>query len=65
MYLNVIFLIVMGYRGGAPSWVYRNQLSSQAYNYEHRISMLERRIKDLEAENAALKEKIRVLESQV
>jgi len=47
----------MGY-GGAPSWVYKNQiasLSSQNFSNASDISQLGSRVKELEDENARLK----------
>jgi cell division protein FtsB len=55
----------MGNRGGAPSWVYKNQMNSQASDYQYQISLLRRRIQELESENAELKEKIRLLENKI
>ena len=55
----------MGYnRGGAPSWVYKNQMSSQAVSYQQQISILRRKIEELETENAQLKEHIQLLENK-
>ena len=52
----------MGYRGGAPSWVYKNQMSIQAASYEAQIERLNRRIKELEKENEELRRKLQALE---
>jgi len=57
-------MINLGYRGGAPSWVYKNQLSRQASDYQHQISLLRKRIQELESENTELKEKIQLLEKE-
>lgn len=48
----------MGYRGGAPPWVYKNQMSSQAASYEQTIRRLQNRVKELEEENAELKKEL-------
>jgi len=52
----------LGYSGGAPSWVYKNQMKSQASNYQHQIAILQKRIRELESENADLKKRIHELE---
>lgn len=54
----------MGY-GGAPSWVYKNQISSQAASYDSQIYRLNDRIKELENENEALKKRVKELEEEL
>ncbi len=53
--------VCMGY-GGAPSWVYRNKLTSQAASYDSQIRQLEARIAQLETENSELRHQIKLLE---
>jgi len=60
----IVCLMLMGYRGGAPSWVYKNQMSSQAASYQQEISKLNERIKSLEEENKQLKKRIKQLEEK-
>ena len=55
----------MGYRGGAPSWVYKNQIASQSALYQHQISSLNQKIKQLQEENDELKKKIEELENEL
>lgn len=55
----------MGYRGGAPPWVYKNQMASQASSYNSQIGRLNDRIKELENENEALKKRVEELEEQL
>lgn len=52
----------MGYRSGAPSWVYINRMKSQASNYQYQISVLQKRIQELESENEELRDRIKELE---
>jgi len=55
----------MGYRGGAPSWVYKNQIASQSASYQHQISILNRKIDELQKENDELKKKVKDLEDKL
>ncbi|MCW3990931.1 MAG: hypothetical protein NWE88_12755 [Candidatus Bathyarchaeota archaeon] len=55
----------MGYRGGAPSWVYKNQLASQSASYQHQISTMNEKIKQLQDENDNLKNTIKKLEKEI
>lgn len=55
----------MGNRGGAPSWVYKNQMSRQSASYQHQISILNQTIKELKTENEVLKKKIKSLEKEL
>ena len=54
----------MGYRGGAPHWVYKKDMAIQASSYENQIALLRKRIEELESENEKLREKIRELENR-
>jgi chaperonin cofactor prefoldin len=44
--------------GGAPPWVYKQREASLASSYQSQISSLEARIKQLEMENADLKQRL-------
>lgn len=51
----------MGYHGGAPPWVYKNEIAHLASENWSKISELDRlgdRVKVLEAENARLKQEL-------
>ena len=52
----------MGYGGGAPVWVYKNQIASAQASHQHDVAVLNAKIKTLEEENDALKKRIRELE---
>lgn len=54
----------MGYGGGAPAWVYKNQMASQSASYEGQIRQLEQKLTALEKENIELKNRILVLEKE-
>ena len=54
----------MGYRGGAPPWVYKNQLASQGASYESELQTLRNKIAKLEKENAELRSKVAFLENR-
>jgi len=43
---------------GAPPWVYKKRMNDQAASYEIQISVLNKRIKELEEENEKLRRKI-------
>lgn len=55
----------MSYRGGAPSWVYKNQLASQSASYEYQINRLNQKIEQLIKENESLKQKVTELEKEL
>jgi len=55
----------MGYRRGAPSWVYKNQLTSLSASYQQQISMLNQKIEQLQEENDELKKKVEELENEL
>lgn len=51
----------MGYHGGAPPWVYKNQISnlqSENWSKHSEIDRLKDQVKELEAENARLKKEL-------
>ena len=52
----------MGYRGGAPPWVYKQREASLSSSYESQIARLQQRIRELEEENSGL---IKQLEAAV
>jgi predicted RNase H-like nuclease (RuvC/YqgF family) len=52
----------MGYRGGAPVWVYKNQIASEQASHHNDVSLLNSKIKELEEENSSLKKRIQELE---
>lgn len=54
----------MGYGGGAPSWVYKNQISSEQASHQHDVSVLSAKIRELEEENNLLKKRIKELEEE-
>lgn len=54
----------MGY-GGAPSWVVKNRMQAQVNACNNEIYQLNSRIRELEAENEALKTRINELETKL
>src|SRR3989475_12859135 len=48
----------MGYRSGAPPWVYKQREASLSSSYESQIARLQLRIKELEEENSSLKRQL-------
>ncbi len=54
----------MGY-GGAPSWVYKNQMANMESSYDMQIRQLRQRIEELEKENKQLKEENRQLKERI
>jgi len=48
----------MGYRGGAPPWVYKQREATLSSSYESQIARLQQRIKELEEENNRLKKQL-------
>jgi len=48
----------MGYRSGAPPWVYKQREASLSSSYESQIARLQLRIKELEEENSMLKKRL-------
>ena len=55
----------MSYGGGAPPWVYKNQMSSMQSSYDHQVRLLNERIKELEEENKKLKEENHTLTEKI
>jgi cell division protein FtsB len=55
---------IMGY-GGAPSWVVKNRMQAQVNACNNEIYQLNSRIRELEAENEALKTRINELETKL
>ena len=49
---------------GAPAWVYKNRMNSQAASYSSQVRRLEDRITDLEKENSDLRCRIELLEKE-
>ena len=54
----------MGYGGGAPSWVYKNQIASEQASHQRDVSSLNAKMRELEEENRALKKRIQELEAE-
>lgn len=54
----------MGYHGGAPPWVYKNQMASQAASYDSQVRRREQRISELEKANSELRERVAQLERE-
>ncbi len=48
----------MGYRGGAPPWVYKQRQQELSDSYRSEIARLEQRIKELEQENLSLRKQL-------
>ena len=48
----------MGYRSGAPPWVYKQREASLSSSYESQIAPLQQRIKELDEENSSLKRQL-------
>jgi len=57
-------VMFLGYHGGAPSWVYKNQMASQAASYEGQVRRLEQRINELEKMNSELRDRVAQLERE-
>ncbi len=54
----------MGYHGGAPSWVYKEQMAHQSASHEGQIRRLEQKIEVLEKEKIELQNRILELEKE-
>jgi TolA-binding protein len=54
----------MGYGGGAPSWVYKNQIASEQSSHHNDVSLLNSKIRELEEEISSLKKRIQELEAE-
>ncbi len=52
----------MGYRGGAPSWVYKNEMAIRESSYQSQQSNLQSEITQLKKENEELQAKVKQLE---
>lgn len=52
-------------RGGAPSWVYKQQQAAMSASYEDQVNRLRQRIGDLERENAALRKELEEYRKQL
>ena len=51
--------------GGAPPWVYKNQISSMQSSHDQQIRLLNEKTKELEEKNGKLKEENRLLTEKV
>jgi len=54
----------LGYRGGAPSWVYKQQMAIQQSSHDSYVRRLEEKIRKLEEEKRELLHKVDELEKE-
>ena len=54
----------MGYRGGAPPWVYKREMATRQMSHDSHVRSLEEKIRELEKAKSELMRRIEDLEKE-